>query len=87
MRADTKGFCMKLWEWLVKKDKQLNEIMGGDSDKTISWRLGKNIRKHNCWPCRIFCRTILLPLGFILNKSWKHCVDTYKPTEVKDDNA
>lgn len=73
-----------IWQKLVELDKWLNGKLGGNPDETISYRLGYHIRKRNCWPCRIFCRTVLLPLGILLDKSWKHCVETYEHNKERD---
>ena len=58
-------------------DVWLNEKMGGKTGETISSRLGRYIedrsRPARGWAARVLCRTVLLPLGLLLDNSWKHC--------------
>lgn len=66
---------------LVEFDKYVNhEWLNGNHGETISSRLGRYIEGDNIWKewsSRIFCRTVLLPLGIIMNnKDWKHCRDS-----------
>lgn len=64
---------MSLFNGLRRADVWLNEKLGGNKGETISSRLGRHIENRNCWPCRIFCRTVLLPLGILLDRDFKHC--------------
>ena len=68
----------KIGEYLVEFDKWLNhKIFNGYEGETISSRLGRYIEGDNIWKewsAKIFCRTVLLPLGIILrDKHLKHC--------------
>lgn len=63
-------------DWLIKKDIQFNEFLGGNKGETISSRLGRHIMRDNCFLCRLFCRVILLPLGILINRDYKHCRDS-----------
>lgn len=63
----------KLWQWLYDKDVQLNKLLGGNKGETISSRLGRHINRDGCILCKVFCRLILLPLGAVLNKDYRHC--------------
>lgn len=65
---------------LIKLDKRLNGLLGGNPDRTISYRLGRYIesskRPLRAWAARVFCRTVLLPLAIIFRQGWKHCRET-----------
>lgn len=59
---------------LLKLDKWVNhKIFRGHEDETISSRLGRKIEEDNCVGCRLFCRTVLLPLAIIFKQGAKHC--------------
>lgn len=65
---------LRLWQldiWLNHK------LFNGNEGETISSRLGRYIEGDNIWKewsAKIFCRTVLLPLAFIMrDKDWKHC--------------
>lgn len=66
-----------MFKQLLKLDIWLNEQLGGREGETISSRLGRYIEDKSKpargWIARIFCRTVLLPLGLLLDNSWKHC--------------
>ena len=68
---------MSLWNGLRRTDIWLNEKLGGNKGETISSRLGRYIedssRPLRGWVARVFCRTVLLPLGLLLDNNWKHC--------------
>lgn len=66
---------------LIQFDKWVNyKILNGNEGETISSRLGRYIERDNgpkSWWSRLFCRTVLLPLGIIMrNEDWKHCRDS-----------
>ena len=48
-------------------------VFGGNEGEFISSRLGRKIESRDCFLCRLFCRTILLPLALIQGQGWKHC--------------
>lgn len=51
-------------------------LLNGNEGETISSRLGRYIESDNIykeWSAKIFCRTVLLPLGILLDRDWKHC--------------
>ncbi len=61
-------------EFLIKIDIWINvHIFRGNEGETISSRLGRQIERRDCFWCRLFCRTILLPLALISGQGWKHC--------------
>lgn len=66
-----------MFKKLLECDIWLNEKLGGNKGETISSRLGRYIEDKSepvrGWMARIFCRTVLLPLGLLLDNSWKHC--------------
>lgn len=67
------------WLYTLKAfDIRVNEFFGGNKGETISSRWGRYIRDDTnpirAWAARVVCRTILLPLGWILDNHWKHCV-------------
>ena len=52
------------------------KLLNGNEGETISSRLGRYIERDNSiksFASKVFCRTILLPLGIIFDNSWKHC--------------
>ena len=57
-----------IWNILISLDCLCNAILGGDSQETMSSRMGKKLVKHeNCPVCTFLCK--------ILNKIQKdHCV-------------
>ena len=63
---------------LIKLDIWVNVyVFKGNEGETISSRLGRKIEDKDCMWCRLFCRTILLPLAILLrNKDLKHCKDS-----------
>ena len=68
----------KIGKKLVEFDIHMNvHWLNGNEGETISSRLGRYIEdKSNPvrgWAARIFCRTVLLPLGILADNSWKHC--------------
>ena len=78
---------MSIWDFLVSLDIKANEVMGGNKGETISSRLGRYIkddsRKLRAWASRLFCRTVLLPLGILLDRSFTHCVDNIQDEHRK----
>ena len=64
--------------FLIKLDVWINvHVFRGNEGETISSRLGRKIEDKDCMWCRIFCRTILVPLAIVLrNKDLKHCRDS-----------
>lgn len=56
---------------LLAFDRQLNALLGGDPEMTISGRMGRSIRLGHCYLCR--------PVCWVLNKLFKqkdHCGQT-----------
>ena len=55
----------------------VNKQFGGKKDETVSSRWGRYIedktRPARGWTARVVCRTFLLPIGILLDMSWKHC--------------
>lgn len=78
---------MSLWDFLIGLDIKINETLGGNKGETISSRLGRYIEDKSkparAWLSRIFCRTVLLPLGLLIDKSFTHCRDNIQD-EFKD---
>ena len=75
---------------LVELDIWINvHWFNGNEGETISSRLGRYIedksRPARGWAARIFCRTILLPLGILADNSWKHCRENIQE-RYKDEN-
>ncbi|MDA3832505.1 MAG: hypothetical protein PF495_03835 [Spirochaetales bacterium] len=58
----------RILNFLIRADMWLNYHAGGNRGETISSRWGRRVVRDQCLLCKIFCRTILLPLGL------KHCV-------------
>lgn len=62
---------------LIQFDIWVNyKLLNGKEGETISSRLGRYIERDNSiksWASKIFCRTVLLPLGILFDGSWKHC--------------
>jgi len=70
---------------LLKADKWINYvILRGNKGEYISSRLGRHIKRDDCFACKFFCRVILLPLGLIFNKNpFRHCVESIQTKYVK----
>jgi hypothetical protein len=49
-----------IWNLLVALDQFFNALFGGDSDETISSRMGKHVIKNDCVFCNFMCKFLNL---------------------------
>lgn len=66
-----------IWNILIAIDQFFNALLGGDSDETMSSRMGKHLAKHDCPFCNFMCKLLNL-----IQKD--HCVKSIEADEGKD---
>jgi hypothetical protein len=66
-----------IWNILIAIDQFFNAVLGGDSDETISSRMGKHVAKRDCPFCNFVCKALNL-----FQKD--HCVKSIEVDEGKN---
>lgn len=67
------------WNLLISIDQFVNTLFGGDPDETISSRMGRAIRKNECFLCKGIC-------WFLSFFDKDHCAKSVEKDEGKDES-